>query len=65
MPAEALADEVAEALGAALEVIGSAEGAEDSEVPAEPPQAVRLSRAAAATPATEKVVRLIVCMGIS
>jgi hypothetical protein len=41
---------------------GAAAGAEELDVPAEPPQAVRLSRAAAATPATLKVVRLMVCI---
>ncbi|GGI03057.1 hypothetical protein GCM10007170_46180 [Arthrobacter liuii] len=39
-----------------------AEDAEDPEVLPDPPQAVRLSRAAAATPAIVKVVRLIVCI---
>jgi len=41
-----------------------AEDADDPEVLPEPPQAVRLSRAAAATPATVKVVRLKVCIGV-
>jgi hypothetical protein len=58
--AEALADGV----GAMLEAEGAAAGAEEVEVPAEPPQAVRLSRAAAATPATLNVVRLRVCISV-
>lgn len=41
-----------------------AEDAEDPEVLPEPPHAVRLSRAAAATPATVKVVRLKVCISV-
>jgi len=41
-----------------------AEDADDPEVLPEPPQAVRLSRAAAATPATVKVVRLKVCISV-
>jgi hypothetical protein len=39
-----------------------AEDAGDPEVLPDPPHAVRLSRAAAATPAIVKVVRLIVCI---
>jgi hypothetical protein len=64
MPAEELADgdgAIVEAFAEAVDV-GAAAGAEELDVPAEPPHAVRLSRAAAATPATLKVVRLMVCM---
>jgi len=65
-PAEALAVELADGDAAMLEADGSAEGAdEDPEVLPEPPHAVRLSSAAAATPATVKVVRLIVCIAFS
>jgi hypothetical protein len=61
-PAEALAD----GDGAMLEADGAADGAvEDPDVLPEPPHAVRLSSAAAATPATVKVVRLIVCIAFS
>ncbi|GAB5077567.1 hypothetical protein ARTHROSP310_07090 [Arthrobacter sp. AD-310] len=45
------------------DAIGS-EDAVDPEVLPDPPQAVRLSRAAAATPATVKVVRLVVCIWV-
>jgi hypothetical protein len=49
-----------------LEADGVAAGAEDVEaVVLEPPQAVRLSMAAAAIPATVKVVRLMVCILVS
>jgi hypothetical protein len=51
-----------EADGAMLE--GSAAADELLDVPAEPPQAVRLSRAAAAMPATVKVERLEDCISI-
>jgi hypothetical protein len=58
--ADALAD------GEAMLELGAddmgADDADDPDVVPEPPQAVRLSSAAAATPATAKVVRLIVCM---
>jgi hypothetical protein len=48
-----------------LEVEGVEAGADELvAVVAEPPQAVRLSRAAAATPATVKVVRLNDCISI-
>jgi hypothetical protein len=63
-PADELAIELAD--GEAMLVLGAddigAEDAEDPEVLPEPPHAVRLSRAAAATPATVKVVRLKVCI---
>jgi hypothetical protein len=58
------AEELADGEGAMLEAEGSAAGADEAVVLAEPPQAVRLSRAAAATPATVKVVRLIVCISV-
>jgi hypothetical protein len=58
----AAAEEVADGEGAMLEAAGDSAGAAELDVPAVPPHAVRLSRAAAATPATVKVVRLIVCM---
>jgi hypothetical protein len=51
-----------EAEGAMLD--GSAAADELLDVPAEPPQAVRLSRAAAAMPATVKVERLKDCISI-
>ncbi|GGH94337.1 hypothetical protein GCM10007170_17310 [Arthrobacter liuii] len=66
MPAEELAEALADG-DAMLELGEEAIGAEDAEEPEvlpEPPQAVRLSRAAAATPATVKVVRLRVCISI-
>ncbi len=48
-----------------LEADGSAAAGEElGAVVAEPPHAVRLSRAAAATPATVKVVRLNDCISI-
>jgi hypothetical protein len=62
------AEELADGEGAIVEAFaeaeadGAAAGAEELDVPAVPPQAVRLSRAAAATPATLKVVRLMVCI---
>jgi hypothetical protein len=63
LPAEVLAD----GDGAIVEAFAEAEddgaaAGEELDVPAVPPQAVRLSRAAAATPATLKVVRLMVCI---
>jgi hypothetical protein len=58
----AAAEELADGDGAMLEGAGDSAGAEELDEPADPPHAVRLSRAAAATPATVKVVRLIVCM---
>jgi hypothetical protein len=59
------AAELADGDGAMLEAEGVDSGAEEEfAVVAEPPQAVRLSRAAAATPATVKVVRLIDCISI-
>jgi hypothetical protein len=59
-----LAEALAEGEGAMLEAEGAAAGAEELEVPAEPPHAVRLSRATAATPATLKDVRLMVCISV-
>jgi hypothetical protein len=56
--------EVSDGDGAMLEADGSAAADELLDVPAEPPQAVRLSRAAAATPATVKVERLEDCISI-
>jgi hypothetical protein len=51
--------------GAMLDVDGAADGAVELDaVVLEPPQAVRLSRAAAATPATVKVVRLSDCISV-
>jgi len=70
MPAEELAegDAMAELDGDAMLELGAddigADDAEDPEVLPEPPHAVRLSRAAAATPATVKVVRLKVCISV-
>jgi hypothetical protein len=58
------AGELAAAEGASLEAEGSAAAEEAGAVVAEPPHAVRLSRAAAATPATLKVVRLNDCIVI-
>jgi hypothetical protein len=59
------AAELAEGDAAMLEADGVEAGAEELvAVVAAPPQAVRLSRAAAATPATVKVVRLIDCISI-
>ncbi|MFP5367129.1 MAG: hypothetical protein ACLGIS_09795 [Actinomycetes bacterium] len=62
----AAAEELAEGEGAMLDAIadGESAGAEELDVEAEPPQAVRLNRAAAATPATVKVVRLVVCISV-
>jgi hypothetical protein len=61
--AAALAD--GDADGAMLDVIGAADGAEElGAVVVDPPQAVRLSRAAAATPATVKDVRLNDCISV-
>src|SRR6478735_1134052 len=64
LPAEELA--IALDDGEAMLELGAddigAEDADDPEVLPEPPHAVRLSRAAAATPATVKVVRLKVCI---
>jgi hypothetical protein len=48
--------------GAMLEADGSGAAEELLVVPAEPPQAVRLSSAAAANPAAVKVVRLKDCI---
>jgi hypothetical protein len=62
LAAEELADGDGAMLEAMAEAEGAAAGAEELVVPAEPPQAVRLSRAAAATPTTLKVVRLMVCI---
>jgi len=65
-----LAEDFADALadGEAMLELGAedigAEDAEDPDVLPEPPHAVRLSRAAAATPATVKVVRLKVCISV-
>jgi hypothetical protein len=51
--------------GAMLDVVGAADGAEvPGAVVVDPPQAVRLSRAAAATPATVKDVRLNDCISV-
>jgi hypothetical protein len=58
------AADVSDGDGAMLEADGSAAADELLDVPAEPPQAVRLSRAAAATPATVKVERLKDCISI-
>jgi hypothetical protein len=59
------AAELADGDGAMLEADGADAGAEELfAVVAEPPQAVRLSRAAAATPATVKVLRLNDCISI-
>jgi hypothetical protein len=60
------AEEVMEGEGAMLDAEGVAAGAEEvAAVVLEPPQAVRLSMAAAAIPATVKVVRLMVCILVS
>src|SRR6187200_252299 len=60
------AAELADGDGAMLDSIGLAAGAEEAgAVVAAPPQAVRLSMAAAAIPATERVVRLMVCISVS
>lgn len=70
LAAEELADgeAMAELDGeATLELGEDAIGADDAEEPEvlpDPPHAVRLSRAAAATPATVKVVRLKVCISV-
>jgi hypothetical protein len=59
------AAELADGDGAMLEEEGVEAGADEGvAVVAGPPQAVRLSRAAAATPATVKVVRFIDCISI-
>jgi hypothetical protein len=50
--------DVSDGDGAMLEADGSAAAGELLVVPAEPPHAVRLSRAAAAMPATVKIERL-------
>jgi hypothetical protein len=61
----AAAEDGADVEGAMLVADGDAAGAEEPEVLPEPPHAVRLSSAAAAaTPATVKVVRLMVCMSV-
>ena len=53
-----VAAELVDGDGAMLDAIGVAAGAEEAgAVEAAPPQAVRLSMAAAAIPATERVVR--------
>ena len=53
-----MAAELVDGDGAMLDAIGVAAGAEEAgAVEAAPPQAVRLSMAAAAIPATERVVR--------
>jgi hypothetical protein len=68
--AEELADgeAMAELDGDAMLELGEddmgADDADDPEVLPVPPHAVRLSRAAAATPATVKVVRLKVCISV-
>src|SRR4051812_30488495 len=65
-PAEELAFALADG-DAMLELGADDIGADDADEPAvlpEPPHAVRLSRAAAATPATVKVVRLKVCISV-
>jgi hypothetical protein len=56
--------EVSDGDGAMLEADGSAAADELLVVPVEPPHAVRLSRAAAAMPATVKVERLKDCISI-
>jgi hypothetical protein len=62
----AAAEELMDGDGAMLEADGVAAGAEEVDaVVLEPPQAVRLSMAAAAIPATAKVVRLMVCILVS
>src|SRR5687767_9995949 len=62
----AAAEELMDGDGAMLVADGVAAGAEVVEaVVPEPPQAVRLSMAAAAIPATAKVVRLMVCILVS
>src|SRR3954454_17550428 len=65
-PAEELAFALAD--GDAMLELGAddigADDADEPEVLPEPPHAVRLSRAAAATPATVKVVRLKVCISV-
>jgi hypothetical protein len=48
--------------GAMADSDGAAAGAEEAAGELDPPQAVRLSMAAAAIPATAKVVRLMVCI---
>jgi hypothetical protein len=59
------AAELADGAGAMLEAEGMEAGAdEEVAVVAGPPQAVRLSSAAAATPATVKVVRFIDCISV-
>jgi hypothetical protein len=58
------AAEVSDGDGAMVEADGSAAAEELVAVVAEPPHAVRLSSAAAATPATVKVVRLKDCISI-
>jgi hypothetical protein len=60
------ADVLADGEGAMLDSIGVAAGAEEAgAVVVDPPQAVRLSMAAAAIPATERVERLMVCISVS
>jgi hypothetical protein len=61
----AAAEELMDGDGAMLEADGADAGAEELAVVLEPPQAVRLSMAAAAIPATAKVVRLMVCISFS
>jgi hypothetical protein len=61
-----MAAELADGDGAMLDSIGAEAGAEElGAAVVDPPQAVRLSMAAAAIPATERVVRLMVCISVS
>jgi hypothetical protein len=60
------AAELADGDGAMLDSIGAEAGAEElGAAVVDPPQAVRLSMAAAAIPATERVVRLMFCISVS
>jgi len=58
----AAAEDEADGEGAMLDADGDDAEADDPDVLPDPPHAVRLNRAAAATPATVKVVRLVACM---
>jgi hypothetical protein len=51
--------------GAMLDSDGAAEAGAEEAVVLDPPQAVRLSMAAAAIPATANVVRLMFCISVS
>src|SRR6476661_3548333 len=61
----AAAEELIDGDGAMLESDGAELAGADEAVVLDPPQAVRLSMAAAAIPATANVVRLMFCISVS